>query len=141
MINKIDLSKFKNDLDRDLFLHLWGADKTIKDPTAEVRGKVAQELEELGYSKTLEELASSFFNTCDVKELLKTLDKYTPAIASVATYRIDFQELDNTYRPVLQKSIEIIPGRPFHEDNFTALARIMTYESLQSIKKTLYFFN
>ena len=136
MARKLDLNKFKNDLDRDLYFKLAGGSKD-DDPTAKVRGMIAQELEELGYSKTLEELTSSFFVTCEIKSLLENLNKYYICLNERIGFVLDWQALEDKYSPVLQGSIKIIPSNLTREENFVALARIMVYESLQSIKQTL----
>lgn len=137
MAKKIDLSKFKNDLDRDLYFKLCGKN-TSEDPTAEVRGAIAQELEELGYSKTLEELTSSFFNTCSVS-LLENLNKYYVCLNERIGFSLDWQAISDKYNPILQGSVKIIPSQLTREENFVGLARIIIYESLQSIKQTLKF--
>lgn len=138
MAKKIDLSKFKNDLDKDLYFKLCEKN-TNEDPTAEVRGAIAQELEELGYSKTLEELTSSFFNTCEVKNLLENLNKYYVCLNERIGFSLDWQAILDKYSPILQGSVKIIPSQLTREENFVDLARIMIYEALQSIKKTLKF--
>lgn len=137
MAKKLDLNKFKNDLDRDLYFELWKTHENKDDPTAEVRGAIAKELEELGYSKTLEELTSSFFNTCEVKSLLENLNKYYVCLNERIGFVLDWQAISDNYSPVLQGSIKIIPSNLTREENFVALARIMVYKSLRNIKETL----
>lgn len=96
----------------------------VEETLKEIRGKIAKELEEDDFSKTLETYAGEFFTTCETDKLIEKLEKY-------GNIKCLNEEL---YKSILKKSLRF-NSFVFAKCNMVSYARILFYQCLQKIKE------
>ena len=99
----------------------------VEETLKEIRGKIAKELEEDDFSKTLETYAGEFFTTCETDKLIEKLEKY----GNIKGLNEEFQE---KYKNILKKSLKF-DSFVFAKCNMVSYARILFYQCLQIIKE------